>query len=97
MYTHDESQGLLQRATKIIPDGIYGRVTQKLLIPNDAYPLYWEKAQGSQLIDVDDNEYIDYMAAFGPIGLVATGLGSDAGLTSFDDTLAATKSLPVKI
>jgi sugar/nucleoside kinase (ribokinase family) len=28
--------------------------------------------------------------------LVATGLGSDAGLTSFDDTLAAMKSLPVK-
>ncbi|MDJ0866164.1 MAG: sugar kinase [Myxococcota bacterium] len=28
--------------------------------------------------------------------LVATGLGSDAGITSFDDTLAAMKSLPVR-
>ena len=29
--------------------------------------------------------------------LVATGLGSDAGVTSFDDTLAAMKSLPVRV
>jgi sugar/nucleoside kinase (ribokinase family) len=28
--------------------------------------------------------------------LVATGLGSDAGVTSFDDTLAAMRSLPVR-
>jgi glutamate-1-semialdehyde 2,1-aminomutase len=69
MYTHDKSQELLRRATKVIPGGIYGQITPRLLIPNDAYPLYWEKAQGSRFTDVDGNEYIDYMGAYGPIGL----------------------------
>ena len=33
------------------------------------YPVYVEKAEGSKIIDVDGNEYIDYLMALGPIVL----------------------------
>ena len=31
------------------------------------YPVFAEKAKGSHIFDVDGNEYVDYMAALGPI------------------------------
>ncbi|MBI9077024.1 MAG: aminotransferase class III-fold pyridoxal phosphate-dependent enzyme [Desulfatibacillum sp.] len=66
-YTYTESQKLFQRATKVIPCGIYGHLSPAPLIPADAYPFYVSKALGSRFWDVDGNEFIDYMCAYGPM------------------------------
>ena len=31
------------------------------------YPCYIKKGKGSRIIDVDENEYIDYCMAYGPL------------------------------
>ena len=33
----------------------------------EQYPIYMERGKGSKLYDIDGNEYIDYMAGFGPM------------------------------
>lgn len=37
------------------------------LIPPTAYPFYASRAKGSRFWDVDGNEFIDYMCAYGPV------------------------------
>ncbi|WP_291785498.1 aminotransferase class III-fold pyridoxal phosphate-dependent enzyme [Luteibacter sp.] len=43
---------------------MYGHESTRLL-PAD-FPQFFQRAQGTRLWDVDGNEYIDYMCAFGP-------------------------------
>ena len=55
---------LRERAQKVIPGGMYGHESTKWL--PDEFPQFFARASGARLWDVDDNEYIDYMCAFGP-------------------------------
>jgi glutamate-1-semialdehyde 2,1-aminomutase len=57
----ENSQRLLQEASKFSPKGVqgYGRWSEP-------FPLFFKKAMGARIWDVDDNEYIDYHASFGP-------------------------------
>ncbi len=55
---------LRERARQVIPGGMYGHESTKWL--PDEYPQFFSRAQGSRIWDADDNEYIDFMCAFGP-------------------------------
>lgn len=64
MWTNTHNKALQARAERVIPGGIYGHESTRLL-PSD-FPQFFQRAAGSRLWDVDDNEYIDYMCAYGP-------------------------------
>jgi glutamate-1-semialdehyde 2,1-aminomutase len=67
-YTFAKSQAAFARATKVIPAGIPGHQgpSEGCYIPNDAFPRFSSRAEGSRFWDVDGNEYIDYMCGYGP-------------------------------
>ena len=72
LYTnHTKSQELFARALKVVPCGIYGHLgpAEGCMIPVSAYPLFSDRAKGSHIWDVDGNEYIDLMCAYGPCSL----------------------------
>ena len=60
MYQFDQSLELFNRASKVIPGGIYGHVTPATVIPG-ASPYYASKAEGAYYWDADNNKYIDFM------------------------------------
>ncbi|WP_121257735.1 aminotransferase class III-fold pyridoxal phosphate-dependent enzyme [Nocardioides ferulae] len=59
---------LRARAEKVIPGGMYGHMAVNALVP-PAYPQFWSRVDGAYGWDVDDNRYIDFMCAFGPMVL----------------------------
>ncbi|HEY0253918.1 MAG TPA: aminotransferase class III-fold pyridoxal phosphate-dependent enzyme [Kofleriaceae bacterium] len=63
--TYAKSAVLNERAQQIIPGGhhLSGR---PLLSPFDS-PMYFARAKGARIWDVDGNEYIDYVLAYGAI------------------------------
>jgi glutamate-1-semialdehyde 2,1-aminomutase len=65
-YSYSKNIELLNRAKQVIPNGIYGHLSQKYLIPNEAYPFFGQRASGAYFWDVDGNKFLDYMCAFGP-------------------------------
>ena len=72
LYTnHAKSQELFARALKVVPCGIYGHLgpAEGCMIPVSVYPLFSDRAKGSHIWDVDGNEYIDLMCAYGPCSL----------------------------
>ncbi len=68
IYEHPKSSEWFERATKVIPGGIYGHLgpAEGCFMPISAYPLYLDHAQGSHFWDIDGNEYLDFTAAYGP-------------------------------
>ncbi len=68
-YTFKKSAALFDRAVKVIPCGIYGHMSPAPLIPPEYYPFYAARAKGPRFWDVDGNEFIDYMCAYGPMVL----------------------------
>ena len=66
--SYTRSREIFDRATKVIPSGIYGHQgpAEGCFIPVDAFPFYAERAKGSYFWDVDGNRFIDYMCAYGP-------------------------------
>lgn len=56
------------RAEAVVPGGVYGhlRVAADRALPS-SYPQFFAKGAGSRLWDVDGNEYIDFMCAYGPM------------------------------
>lgn len=67
-YTFNKSMELFKRATKVIPCGIYGHQSPAVVIPG-YFPYYAETGKGARYWDVDGNEIIDYMCAYGPMVL----------------------------
>lgn len=68
MRTFDKSNELFNRASNVIPGGIPGHQSPTLLVFGSS-PCFIERAEGSRFWDVDGNEYIDYMCAYGPMVL----------------------------
>ncbi len=62
---HDKSNALHRRAATVMPLGVNSNFRYW---GDDSTP-YVQKAKGAYLWDVDDNRYIDYRMAFGPIVL----------------------------
>jgi glutamate-1-semialdehyde 2,1-aminomutase len=65
-YSFKKSLDLFARAARVMPQGIYGHFTPVITVPG-SYPYFVERAKGSHFWDVDGNEYIDYMCAYGPM------------------------------
>jgi glutamate-1-semialdehyde 2,1-aminomutase len=63
-WTNVRNKALQERARAVIPNGMYGHESVALLPPE--FPQFYKRAKGVRLWDADDNEYIDFMCAFGP-------------------------------
>src|SRR5690348_7118111 len=61
---NSEDRGLRERAARVIPNGMYGHQSVRLL--PDSYPQFFSKAEGAYIFDVDGNRYLDFMCAYGP-------------------------------
>ncbi len=61
------SRTLFERAKKIIPGGVNSPVRAFGAV--QATPIFIREAQGSRVIDVDGNEYVDYVMSWGPMML----------------------------
>lgn len=57
------SKELFDRAQKSLAGGVASQV-RSFALP---HPVYFDHGQGSKLYDVDGNEYIDYLLAYGPL------------------------------
>ncbi|MEO1101175.1 MAG: aminotransferase class III-fold pyridoxal phosphate-dependent enzyme [Pseudomonadota bacterium] len=64
MRERTQDQALRARASKVLPNGVYGHESTALL--PDAYPQFFTRAEGAYLWDADDNKYLDFMCAYGP-------------------------------
>lgn len=63
-YETKKSMNLFKKAKKIIPTGASSLMRTSSW---DPYPLYIKSGKGTRIWDVDGNEYIDFLMAFGPI------------------------------
>ncbi len=65
----DESNKLKERSRKVIPSltGTFSRSATSFV--EGVYPVYARSANGAHFIDVDGNNYLDYLLALGPITL----------------------------
>lgn len=66
-YGYAASSALFKRAARVIPCGIYGHYTPTPCVPVSDYPFYVARAEGAKFWDVDGNEFVDYMCAYGPM------------------------------
>ncbi|MDP2767387.1 MAG: glutamate-1-semialdehyde 2,1-aminomutase [Candidatus Methanoperedens sp.] len=58
----EKSRKLFDEAKKVLPGGVSSPV--RAIKP---YPFYTKRASGSKIIDIDGNEYIDYVMGYGPL------------------------------
>lgn len=63
MRTFRKSKELYERACRTTPGGIHSNV-RKMWQP---WPLFYERGEGGRVWDADENEYIDYVLARGPL------------------------------
>ena len=66
MKSFGKTRLLFERASKVIPAGIYGHASPAMMVPG-AFPYFAKSAEGCRYQDVDGNSFIDYMCGFGPI------------------------------
>lgn len=64
--TLNNSFKLYEEALKLIPGAILG-IRRPYNFVIGEYPIFFEAAKGGKVIDVDGNEYIDMLCAYGPI------------------------------
>ncbi|MBI5593088.1 MAG: aminotransferase class III-fold pyridoxal phosphate-dependent enzyme [Deltaproteobacteria bacterium] len=61
-----KSLELYEEATTLVPGGtLYARKPDEF-IPGE-YPIFFESGRGCRIIDVDGNEFIDFLCGYGPI------------------------------
>ncbi len=58
------SQELYTRAKRVIPKGVHGHYGYAV---TDEAPVFFERSDGAHFTDVDGNDYIDWMCAYGPM------------------------------
>jgi glutamate-1-semialdehyde aminotransferase len=61
-----KSFALFEEAKSLVPGGVLGARKPGDFIMGE-YPIFLEYGKGCRLIDVDGNEYIDYLCGYGPI------------------------------
>ncbi|MGH2974849.1 MAG: glutamate-1-semialdehyde 2,1-aminomutase [Solirubrobacterales bacterium] len=59
------SRELCQRAVKVLPGGVNSPVRAMRQIGRE--PLFIERGEGCELIDVDGNRYVDWIGSWGPL------------------------------
>jgi len=65
--THRESAELIERAERVTPGGIHSSSRTQMMEDRDGNPVCFERASGATLVDMEGNEYVDYLNAWGPI------------------------------
>lgn len=60
---YEKSAALYQKARRVIPGGIH--LSGRPLTDPQTSPMYFDRASGCRIVDVDGHEYIDYLMAFG--------------------------------
>ena len=55
---------LKARAERVIPNGMYGHESTRLLPAS--FPQFFSRAEGAYIWDADGNRYLDFMCAYGP-------------------------------
>lgn len=63
MYKTEISQKKYEESKKVLAGGVASSLRSTML----PVPLFVDRAKGSKLWDVDGNEYIDYLLAYGPL------------------------------
>jgi glutamate-1-semialdehyde 2,1-aminomutase len=63
--TDTRSAELYRRALKRIPGGVNSPVRAMRAIGRD--PIFVERGEGAEIVDVDGNRYIDYVCSWGPL------------------------------
>ena len=64
--TLNDTFKLYEEALELIPGAILG-IRRPYNFVEGEYPIFFETAKGGKVIDVDGNEYIDMLCAYGPI------------------------------
>jgi glutamate-1-semialdehyde 2,1-aminomutase len=64
MSANSQDRLLRERAEAVIPGGMYGHQSVRLLPDN--YPQFFARAAGARLWDADGKEYLDFMCGYGP-------------------------------
>ncbi|HNZ89200.1 MAG TPA: aminotransferase class III-fold pyridoxal phosphate-dependent enzyme [Candidatus Cloacimonas acidaminovorans] len=60
------SMSLFEEAKKLVPGGVAGIRRPYNFVPGE-YPIFFDHGRGGRVVDVDGNEYIDFLCAYGPI------------------------------
>ena len=63
-YNVKQSSKMLERAKAVIPRGIFGHYG---FSAREGNPNFFSRASGSRFWDIDGNEYVDMMCAYGPM------------------------------
>jgi len=62
----EKSFAMFEAAQKLVPGGVAG-IRRPYNFVVGEYPIYFESGKGGRVTDIDGNEYIDYLCAYGPI------------------------------
>ncbi|MGV2622262.1 glutamate-1-semialdehyde 2,1-aminomutase [Halobacillus sp. ACCC02827] len=65
MRNFDQSKQAYDKAVDLMPGGVNSPVRAFKSVDMD--PIFMERGEGSKLVDIDGNEYIDYVLSFGPL------------------------------
>jgi glutamate-1-semialdehyde aminotransferase len=67
--TYDASLALFDEARTLIPGGSQTTSKRPSAFAEGAYPIYFDRARGGHIWDIDGNRYIDLVSGLGPISL----------------------------
>lgn len=59
-----KSMAMFEDAKRLAPGGVAGIRRPYNFVPGE-YPIFFDHAKGGRVTDVDGNEYIDYLCAYG--------------------------------
>src|SRR3954454_13523043 len=59
------SQELYERAVKVLPGGVNSPVRAMRQIGRE--PIFVERGEGAEIVDVDGNRYVDWVSSWGPL------------------------------
>jgi glutamate-1-semialdehyde 2,1-aminomutase len=100
--TDTRSAELYRRAVSYLPGGVNSPVRAMRAIGRD--PIFVERAQGAEIVDVDGNRYLDYVCSWGPLihghahpEVLAAVLAAAAHGTSFGAPTAAEVDLAEEV
>jgi glutamate-1-semialdehyde 2,1-aminomutase len=62
---HERSSELYGRALKVLPGGVNSPVRAMRQIGRE--PIFIERGEGCELVDVDGNRYLDWVGSWGPL------------------------------
>jgi glutamate-1-semialdehyde 2,1-aminomutase len=65
MRSFEKSKAAFKEAKKVLPGGVNSPVRAFKSVNMD--PIFMKKGYGSKIVDVDDNEYIDFVLSWGPL------------------------------